>query len=195
MNRVIRKAVSISRVIHVFCSMLAAGALVFFAVTGFMLNNYTMFYAEGPEDTTAELALPAEMVSAADQDAVVAHLRNECGVTGLLDEFLVDGDMMELTFRRPGGRTDVTINRPDGQTEILTERGTLTDVLLDMHKGSSTGRSWGILIDVAAVCLVIACITGIVLWLATPKRRMLGLIALLAGLAAWCGAYFFCVPK
>jgi len=175
--------------------MLGVGALVFFAATGFMLNNETMFDLDSVDDNTVARTLPADIVLDARQEIIVSHLRDTCGVTGLLDDFAVEEDMIELTFKRPGGRTDITINRPGGEMEIITEPGSLTTVLVDLHRGTSAGGIWGILIDLAAVCLLVACISGIVLWLAVPKRRILGLIALLIGLLAWCGAYFLCVPK
>jgi len=175
--------------------MLGVGALVFFAATGFMLNNETMFDLDSVDDNTVEMTLPADIVRDARQEIVVSHLRDTCSVTGLLDEFAVEEDMIELTFKRPGGRTDITINRPGGEMEITTEPGSMTTVLVDLHRGASAGGIWGILIDLAAVCLLVACISGIVLWLAVPKRRILGLIALLIGLLAWCGAYFLCIPK
>ena len=174
--------------------MLAVGALVFFAATGFMLNNETLFDPDGAEENTVERTLPTEIVRDVRQEGIVSYLRDTCGVTGLLDEFTVDEDTIELTFKRPGGRTDITISRPGGEMEITTEPGSLATVLVDLHRGASTGGIWGILIDLAAVCLLVACISGIVLWLAVPKRRILCLIALLIGLLAWCGAYFFCVP-
>ena len=195
MNRMTRKTIAATRIIHLFCSMLGVGAMVFFAATGFMLNNETMFDLDGPDDNTVEMTLPADMVRDARQETIVSHLRNTCGVTGLPDDFAVEEDMIELTFKRPGGRTDITINRPGGEMEITTEPGSLTTVLLDLHRGANAGGIWGITIDLAAICLLVACISGIVLWLAVPKRRMLGLIALLLGLLGWCGAYLFCVPK
>jgi hypothetical protein len=175
--------------------MLAAGAMVFFAVTGFMLNNEAMFDSEGPEDNTIERTAPSEIIRDARQEEVVSYLRDECGMTGLLDEYNADPDVIELTFKRPGGRTDITIDRSDGQMEIMNEPASVTTALLDLHKGSSTGAIWRTLIDLTAICLLLACLTGIVLWLATPKRRVLGLIALVIGLLAWCGAYLLYVPK
>ncbi len=175
--------------------MLSVAALVFFAATGFMLNNEALFDPDGVEDNTVETTLPTEIVRNGRQEKIVSYLRDTCGVTGLLDDFVIDEDVIELTFKRPGGRTDVTISRPGGEMEITTEPGSLTTVLIDLHRGASTGATWGIMIDLTAICLLLACLTGIVLWLATPKRRILGLIALLIGLLGWCGAYLLCVPK
>jgi uncharacterized protein len=175
--------------------MLAVGALIFFAATGFMLNNEAIFESEAAESNTVEMTLPPEMLGDVRQETIVSHLRDNCGVTGLLDECVIDEYMIELTFKRPGGRTDIMINRPGGEMEIMTEPPSPVTVLLDLHKGSHTGAIWTVLIDLAAICLFLACITGIFLWLATPKRRILGLIALLIGLLAWCGAYLFCLPK
>jgi hypothetical protein len=195
MNRATRKLIGATRIIHLCCSMLGAGVLIFFAATGFMLNNESMFDLDAADDNTVEMTLPAELVRGGEQDKIVSHLRDTCGVTGLLDDFAIDADTIELTFKRPGGRADITISRPGGEMEIMTEPGTLATMLVDLHKGSSAGGIWGWLIDVAAGCLLVACLSGIVLWLAVPKRRMLGLVALLIGLLGWCAAYFFYVPK
>jgi hypothetical protein len=195
MHPITRKIFVATRVVHLVCSMFCLGAIVLFAATGFMLNNEEMFSSEEVEPGIVEKTLPADILAGAEQEKIVSHLRAQCGVTGLLDDFTAEEEMIELTFKRPGGRTDVTIDRPDGKMKIATEHATIVAMLLDLHKGSAAGDVWGILIDATAVCLLLACITGVVLWLATPKRRALGLIALVIGLLAWCGAYFFCVPK
>lgn len=195
MNPVTRKIVSASRIVHLVCSMLAIGAIVFFAATGFMLNNEEMFDPGDVEEKIVEATLPEALVSGADEGKIVSHLADNFGVSGELNDFIAEEDFIELTFKRPGGRTDVSIERPGGEMEIRTEPRSIATVLFDLHKGSSAGSVWAILIDAAAICLLLACVTGIILWLATPRRRALGLIAMVIGLLAWCGAYFLCVPK
>ncbi len=195
MNTVTRKIVAASRIVHLVCSMLAIGAIVFFAATGFMLNNEGMFDPGDVEEKIVEATLPEALVSGADEGKIVSHLADNFDVSGELYDFIVEEDFIELTFKRPGGRTDVSIERPGGEMEIRIEPRSIATVFFDLHKGSSAGSVWAILIDAAAICLLLACVTGIIFWLATPRRRTLGLIAMLIGLLAWCGAYLLYTPK
>ena len=88
----------------------------------------------------------------------------------------------------------MSIDRESGEMEITTEKGGVLAVLAALHKGENAGKAWAWMLLSGGVCLLIAGITGIILWLATPKRRKLGLIALVIGLVVFVGAYLALVP-
>ena len=195
MGPVARKLVASARIVHLVCSMLALAAVVLFAVTGFVLNHEETFGLGEARDSTVEGTMPAKMVERAGREEIVSHLRDTFSVRGELDEFKADEYEIRVTFKRPGGRCDVTIDRPDGQVQIIDEPPSVMTVLVDLHRGEGAGPVWGVLMDATALCLLVACLSGIVLWLATPKRRTLGLIALATGLLVWSGAYLLFTPK
>lgn len=216
MGPVTRKLVAWTRLVHLCCSMLALAAIIFFAVTGFILNNEEMFgLGQPPDRIEVKGMMPVEMVRRADQEEIVSYLRETFSVRGEVEKFSVPVDSegegvllpgqvagltasegeIYLTFTRPGGQCEVTINRSDGRMKITTDPPSVLTALVDLHRGKSAGPVWAVLMDTAALCLLLACLSGIVLCLATPKRRILGLTALALGLAAWLGAYLLFTPK
>jgi hypothetical protein len=64
----------------------------------------------------------------------------------------------------------------------------------DLHRGKDSGIAWSWLIDLSAVLLLLGALTGITLWIALPKRRTLGLIALGLGVGVCVLVYLLVVP-
>jgi len=184
-----RKIVSITRILHVICSMLAAGMLCLFAVSGIAMVHEESFGLDSPESKTTEAAIPADLAKSAEREEVVAHLRGTLGLAGEAEAFEVEDESIRVLLSRPGRRVEVSISRADGKAEVLVERGGLLAVLADLHRGKHAGEFWRRLIDAAGACLLLAWLTGIVLWLATPSRRLLGLAAAVVGLALAVGAW------
>ena len=189
-----RKVVSVSRILHLVCSMLAVGMFALFAISGVTLTQKETFGLDGVEGQTATATIPTEMARRGEQGEIVAHLLDKHGLGGAVDSFEIEEDMLYVVLVRPGERSDVSIDRESGEMEIMMEKGGLLAVLADLHKGENAGKAWAWMLLSAGVCLLIAGITGIILWLATPKRRKLGLIALVIGLVAFIGAYLALVP-
>lgn len=189
-----RKIVSVSRILHLVCSMLAVGMFALFVVSGVTLTQKETFGLDRTDEQTATATMPTEMARRGEQGEIVAHLRDKHGLGGAVDSFEVEEDMLYVVLARPGERSDVSIDRESGEMEIMTEKGGVLAVLAALHKGENTGTTWAWMLLSGGVCLLIAGVTGIILWLATPKRRKLGLIALVVGLAVFVGAYLTLVP-
>jgi hypothetical protein len=64
----------------------------------------------------------------------------------------------------------------------------------DLHKGTGSGGWWRLLIDGAAIFLMFASLSGLVLWIALPKRRALGIVALVVSVALCLGCYLLLIP-
>ncbi|MEI8197555.1 MAG: PepSY-associated TM helix domain-containing protein, partial [Phycisphaerae bacterium] len=70
----------------------------------------------------------------------------------------------------------------------------LLGLLADLNKGESAGDGWKWIIDTAAGGLFLASISGLLLLLAFPKRRRLGLMAIATGVAGCVLGYLVLVP-
>lgn len=189
-----RRTLAIVRTLHIYLTMLVLLALVFFGTTGLLLNHERWFDRDQPRVSTRQGSLPAELLAGPDKLMIVERLRADFGAIGAMDSFDVDEDRLLVVFKRPGGRVEADIDRETGETEITSETTGLSGVITDLHKGAEAGTAWGWLIDVTAAGLLLASVTGIVLWLALPKRRLLGILCLLGGVITWTAVYFFFVP-
>jgi hypothetical protein len=181
------------RALHTYLAMLGLIPMAFFAATGLALNHG--WFSE-PDSQVAQAAFPAELLAdpQGSRQAVVHHLRRQFKIAGTLESYECDDQQVRAVFKRPGGRTDAVIDIAEKRLELSRESRGLMGRLNDLHTGAGAGRAWRILIDVTAGLLLFAIVSGVVLWLRLPRRRLIGSIALLAGLATWLGVYLWLVP-
>jgi hypothetical protein len=181
------------RSVHIYASLLGFVLALFFGVTGFMLNHDEWFELEATRDVRAEGSLPTAALDPLDRLAVVEYLRAEHGVRGGLSSFEVDPGELRLRFARPGDETDVMIDRRDGAIRLERELSGLAATLTELHKGDRSGSLGGLLIDLAAILLVLISLSGFLLWISLPKRRKLGIAALVfaLGLLGISALYLF----
>jgi len=182
-----------TRTIHIYLTMAALGLMLFFALTGFTVNHEDWFGATTPHDRTETGTTPAEFVTAKDKLKIVEHLRSHFSVTGALYAFETDDDPYTVEFRSPG-RNSVAKIQADGKTEVKIETFGLIARINDLHRGRSAGEPWRWMIDASAIVIILAAITGVILWLALPKRRKLGIVATVLGLVICIAFYWMVVP-
>ena len=96
----------------------------------------------------------------------------------------LDPEELRLRFSRPGEDTDVVIQRHDGAVRVDRERSGLLAAFTDIHRGKRSGTLGKLLVDATAILLISISLSGFVLWLTLPKRRRLGLAALVLTLGA-----------
>ena len=70
---------------------------------------------------------------------------------------------------------------------VRAESRGLMGLLGDLHKGSQTGRPWRWVLDAVSILLALGALSGLVLWMSLPRRRVAGIVALLAGIGAAVG--------
>src|SRR5579862_7664060 len=110
-----------ARNIHIYISMLGLLMVVFFSVTGIMLNHDDWLGLNDPRVTKKEGTLPAEMLRGPDKLAIVEKLRKDLGATGALDSFDVQDTSLEVVFKSPGRRAEASIDRATGHAEVSVE--------------------------------------------------------------------------
>jgi uncharacterized protein len=185
-----------ARVLHVYLTMFAFLLVLFFAITGFVLNHEDWFDFDEPTTTVSTASMPTGLLVDPDKLGVVEHLRKYQQVTGSVDakDFEVEDDRVGVVFRGPGRLYTVKIGRTSGDAEIVLESRGLLGVLTDLHRGKATGAAWGVIIDGVSVVLLIISATGLILWSSLRGRAQHGLAVMAIGLAVSLGIYFFCVP-
>jgi hypothetical protein len=168
--------------------------MLFFGLTGFVLNHEEWFTPESPKVVQTETVMDLKLIEKTDKLAIVEQLRDKNGVRGALAAFDDLADVLALRFESPGQTFNIEINKADGKTSINNEMRTLWVILGNLHRGHSTGTTWKWVLDITAILVVIACVTGAVLWVSLPKRRRNGILALLAGIAGTIVIYWLCTP-
>ncbi|HBP19202.1 MAG TPA: peptidase [Planctomycetes bacterium] len=179
-----------TRTVHIYASLLGLLLLLFFGSTGFVLNHEEWF-ALARASEQGQATLPAELLSEPEPLALVEAVRARFDVRGALVVYEPEGHELRLRFERPGEESDVTLDLRSGAAQLYRQRGGLLAVLTDFHTGKTSGGVGGLMIDAAAVLLVLISLSGLVLWFTLPKRRAMGALSLLValGVLAIAGAY------
>ena len=183
-----------ARTVHLYVTLSSLALILFFSVTGFMLNHEDWFGTDEPRVQTRTGALPTAILREPDKLAVVELLRKDYGAIGEMDSFEQDEDRLRVVFKRPGTRVDATIQREEGQTEVTCEYRGVAGLMLDLHRGKSTGRAWSLVIDAVCVALMIIAGTGLILWWSLRGRGKYGLALIAVGLILGLAVYFKFVP-
>ncbi len=168
--------------------------MLFFGLTGFTAHHEDWF---GATDATVRVfhgQTPVDLVRDNDRLGVVEHLRNTWRISGAVSDYQHLGHSVSIAFKEPGRLWEVDIAAASGRTTVNAQIFNFAGVLNDLHRGRYTGEAWGWLIDISAVLMVVACLTGLVLWITMPKRRQLGIAALVCGIVMVVALYVHGVP-
>jgi len=189
-----------ARTVHVYVTLFGFALLLFFAVTGFVLNHEEWFGLDKPVEKTTKGTLPTSILAEPDKLAVVEALRKDYGATGYVapEDFGVDENELRVVFRFAGGMCEAKIDRHSGETEVVRESRGLLGLLTDLHRGKTRdkglGGQWALLIDIVAGLVVVVSVTGLVLWTSLRSRGRHGLLMMTLGLAAGVVVYYLYVP-
>jgi len=183
------------RWVHIYLSMFGLTAVLFFSATGLTLNHPDWF-GEGQRRVSAQGQLNAKWLNASAQsDAgtgngrevdkleIVEHLRTTHGIRAALSEFRVEDQECSVGFKGPGYSADALINRSTGQYELTQTLSGFVAVINDLHKGRDTGRVWSVIIDAAAITMILISLSGVALLLYIKRKRMKGLMTAVIGTA------------
>lgn len=181
------------RAVHIYLTMLGLLVMLLFGITGYTINHEDWFGALTPQTTETQQTLPATLV-AGDAVHLVEHLRQSLKIGGAMTSFADFDDEIALSFKEPGESWEITISKATNQANLRQEVYNLTATLNNLHRGRHTGAIWRWVIDLSALLIVLACVTGFVLWLALPRRRQLGIAFLAVGTVATMVALYFFVP-
>ena len=160
MSRTYRWLLKTARTIHVYLTLFGLTLILFFAITGFMLNHTEWFL---PDDAALEamtrkqsgtlprdklpyqkLPTPNPETGEATGDeklAVVEALRKEFDIRGEMSSFGFvkaddDKQQIKVEFKRAGGETVATIDVETAKTEVAATYQGWAIVMTDLHRGN-----------------------------------------------------------
>jgi len=181
-----------TRNLHIYISMFGLLGILFFSVTGVMLNHPDWFGFSDPQTRKTEGAFPPELIKDKEPDklAIVEKLRKDFGATGALNSFDVQSDQLDIVFKSPARRAEAVINRPGGHIDMTFETHGFAGRFAELHRGTDAGPVWSYVIDITGILLIITSATGLILWMLVPKWRPLGLAAITA-CTVICGIIYY----
>jgi len=187
-----RSTVAWTRTLHIYLTMFAFLMMMFFAITGVLINHEDLLPGETVTEVTG--TIPDSLLREPDKLMVVETLRRDYGATGAVGTFDVSEDQVYVELKGPGRTSEAEIDRRTGAlTLTLRRRGALV-MLDDLHRGKDSGPAWRWVIDISGVLLFLASLSGVVMWIALPRRRKWGVVALLVGTVLAGAIWLWLVP-
>lgn len=197
------------RWLHIYLSMFGLAVVLFFGVTGLTLNHPEWFgeaerrvAAQGQMSTEwLRIDVPANSPPGESDESrrvakleVVEYLRKTHGIQGSVAEFRADERECTVTFKGPGYAADAVIDRDSGRYDLTQTLHGFIAIINDLHKGRDTGRAWSAVIDASAILLTFISLTGLVLLFYLKRKRIRGLLVVVAGTVAVVAVVLLFVP-
>ena len=176
-----------SRYVHGWLSAFAFLTLLFFSVTGLLLNHPEWFEPAKTEETT-QLILPESVLKSIKQqenpsDAILNYVRQQQNVVGRYQSSEVMDNEVMIRLESPAGATDIWVMADTGETEITQKPASTVSMLNDLHRGKNSGLAWSWLIDISAIIVIALSLVGYILFLSIKTRLVTHLVLTAASLA------------
>ena len=179
-----------SRTWHGYLSAFAFLTLIFFAITGLLLNHPEWFEAKGEQpskDRTIQLEAVdvAAAQKAADPSRALTELvRKQQPLIGAYQSGEVIDEEAMIRLEGPKGSTDIVVDLSTGSAEVSVKKARLIDTINELHRGKNSGAAWKAVIDVSAVLILALSIIGYVLFFSLRFRLRTSLILTVVSLGA-----------
>lgn len=192
------------RKMHGWIGLWGAALGLLFGTTGFLLNHRKppLRISTG-EPIVQSLQVPIDDVPSSPKE-LARELQWQLDIPGTLmrtsrepahtvawgDHSVVQPEHWQLTFASPKESTQIEYWVGNPLADVKRNQNGLFAFLLSLHRGTGLGLGWMLVTDSLAGSLVFLSLTGILLWTALHKRRLIGLLlvggAITAAIAAVC---------
>ncbi len=196
-NRPLRVRIQIAlRNLHIYSSMATLLLILFFALSGLLLNN-PQWLPDGPQNTTEYHGKvnKAWLGDAQGQNTnwlqIAEQVRADHDLRGRAGEFQNDGEEATFSFLAAGRETQVTLSDQTGEYKVSENSQGVLNLLGDLHRGRHTGTGWNWVINLTASFLTFIALSGFGILLYLKKLRRPALITLVAGGLAALGAVYW----
>ena len=176
-----------SRYVHGWLSAFAFLTLLFFSVTGLLLNHPEWFEPAKTEQTT-QLILPESVLKSIKQqenpsDTILNYVRQQQNVVGRYQSSEVMDNEVMIRLESPAGATDIWVMTDTGEMEITQKPASTVSMLNDLHRGKNSGLAWSWLIDISAIIVIALSLVGYILFLSIKTRLVTHLVLTAVSLA------------
>ena len=176
-----------ARYVHGWLSAFAFIVLVFFSLTGLLLNHPEWFDPE-KDEKMVKIELPDYVLQALQKqenpsNALLAYVRQKESIIGRYQSSeVLDGEVM-IRLESPAGSTDVWALLDTGEVEITQKPASAVSLISDLHRGKNAGAAWSWLIDISAILILALSLAGYILFLSIKSRLVQHLLLTAASLA------------
>jgi hypothetical protein len=187
------------RIIHGWLSAFAFLMLLFFSVTGILLNHPEWGNGSKIKPVEKQFTLSAEQIdlvrsAQVPAEALAVISAKEIAVVGAYR----DGDLVgsELFARLQGvrGLTDIRANLRTGLVIAIIEPAPTGKLLNELHRAEHAGKVWRLVVDAIAVVLILMSMIGYLIFLSLRFRLRTALILTAASAIGVWGVFALAIP-
>jgi hypothetical protein len=187
------------RLWHGYLSAFAFIALMFFSLTGILLNHPEWLRQEEIAPLETRLKLRGGDIAAAlkqgDAPLALAKLiEGRDGIRGAYTSGEIDGEEAFLRFDGVTGNTSVTLDLASGEGEAVQRKADAVTIINDLHRGKNAGQAWKLLIDITSLLFLVLSLIGYILFFSLRHRLTQTLLLTGISLAALAGVFMLFVP-
>lgn len=177
------------RVWHGYLSAVAFVWLLFFSITGILLNHPTWLRDDRPATESRQFRLqPSELASVTAQTepgpALVQVMRGKLGLKGQIDSSGVAGQLLFVRMRGASGSSELQLDLRTGQGSAAIESFPVSTLFKELHRGEHAGPVWRAIIDIAGFALVATSMLGLMIYLSMRFRLRTAVFLVAGGVAA-----------
>ena len=188
-----------SRAIHAYLSAFAFIALMFFAVTGFLLNHPNWLKSKQSDAHTTEMSLPQdqirEILDGPTPDKNMGKLLSSTfNTVGDFKSGEIFDDEIMLRFASVKGTTTAFIDIQNGDVSLDIKKSNVPSIIRELHRGKDASGSWRFLIDIIAIITLLLSSIGFFLFFTIRYRLATSLKLCGASLAIFISVFIFTIP-
>jgi uncharacterized protein len=177
------------RIWHGYLSAFAFAALLFFSVTGLMLNHPGWFTSAAPPVQESSMVLTSQQVqdvrsSPSPGEALTQIVADRATLYGEYKDGTVAGDDVFVRLQGARGSSDIRANLVDGSVLVTSEGATGIALLNALHRGETAGMAWRLSIDVMAIVMILVALAGYAIFLSMSGKLRTALLISAASVIA-----------
>lgn len=186
------------RMLHAYFSAFAFLTLMFFSVTGLILDHPEWMQGRAAE-TQSKLTVPPAVMQQAQKasDPKAAMASAVAGMTPLVGAYRggdIEDGQANLRFEGIKGASTILLDVATGQAEVTVEHATPITMIGDLHRGKNASLAWRMVIDLSAIVILILSAIGYVLFFSLRFRLRTSLILTALSLLAMVAVFAFLTP-
>lgn len=186
------------RMLHAYLSAFAFLALIFFALTGLLLDHPDWLQGKA-HDRDLKLTLPPAILAAAqgahDPSAALAQaIGARMHLIGAYKSGDIDDGQANIRLEGAKGSSTVMVDMKTGEVDVTVERATAVSVIEDLHRGKNAGPAWRLVIDLAAIVILALSVIGYVLFFSLRFRLRTSLILTAVSLGVMVAIFLLFTP-
>jgi uncharacterized protein len=184
---------------HGYLSAFAFMTLIFFSVTGILLNHPDLVARDSVDTVVQSVQLsPAELGTALKAgnpgQTLAGIVQQKILLRGAYSSADIDSRQALLRFEGIKGNSDVTIDLKNGTALVSVQNSDVAAMLNDLHRGKNAGSAWRALIDIVGALILVLSIVGYVLFFSLSFRLRTSLALTGVSLVLLIGIFVLFVP-